>query len=367
MVPVGQPVPVQAWGQPPVGVAGASASNALAPQPTSSGMSKTTLMLIGFVLVPLVIILLIVLVKAFSMPAITPPVDVTPTSTTPTTTTGTTDPGGGEYQNDDYQVPDPDPNPPRLPAPETYGEAEDWMQNNAFYSGRVPSPVRCEVDAVPPTAAKAQLSKYLNQITGCLMRVWANELNGAGYHATRPTVHVYSEGAQSACGKLSSGNAYFCSADQQIYYAQDFYTRMPQFKDEWIMPMSTVAHEFGHGLQGMTGVLYSEAGWEQRLEEDGDVDGSLELSRRLEFQADCYAGVFIGAVSQSIGVTDEIYQVLLEIMIAKGDDTQTGDPEYVGGHGRGYNRQAWLVKGTKSSAIGTCNSFADGIPPEDLL
>ena len=31
------------------------------------------------------------------------------------------------FQNDDYQVPPPDRNPPPIPAPNTYGEAEDWL------------------------------------------------------------------------------------------------------------------------------------------------------------------------------------------------------------------------------------------------
>jgi len=428
MMPAPQPVPAQAWGQPPAAPAGgygvppaggysappaggfgappaggygapaapaggygappgygagygASASYAPAagyapgyyppaPQPPKSGMSRSTMMLIGFVLVPLVIITLIVLVKAFSTPVVTPPIDVTPTrpSTSATTPGGgeTTAPPGAEYKNDDYQVPEPDPNPPKLPMPDTYGEANDWLENNAIYNGQVPSPVRCEVTQVPPTASKGELSKYLNEVSACLMRVWANELNAAGFNATRPTVHVYSGSGQSACGKLSPGNAYYCSADQQIYYAQDIYTLMPQFKNDTILPLEVIAHEFGHGIQGMTGILRSEGAWEYQYEEDGNKDAAMKISRRLEFQADCFAGPFIGAVSQSIGLTEEQYQTLLGIGIALGDDTLTGDPNFVGDHGRGYNRQAWMMTGYKNGPLGTCNSFDPTIPSEDL-
>jgi len=408
MMPAPQPVPAQAWGRPPAapapggygypqasgypqapGYPQAAYPQATAyppaagyapgyyppaPKPPSGGMSKSTMMLIGFVLVPLVIILLVVLVKAFSSPIITPPIDVTPTRpSTPATSsttpgTETTDPGGesGGYKNDDYQVPEPDPNPPKLPMPETYGEASDWLQFNNIYNGQVPRPVRCDVNQVAPTASKAELSKYLNQVAACLMRVWGNELNAAGYNATRPTVHVYSGSGQSACGKLSPGNAYYCSADQQIYYAQDIYTLMPQYKNDTILPLEVVAHEFGHGIQGMTGILRSEGGWEQRFEDDGNTDAAKEISRRLEFQADCFAGMFIGSISQSIGLTDEQNETLLGILIALGDDTLTGDPNYVGDHGRGYNRQAWMVTGTKNGSIGACNSFADDIPEENL-
>jgi len=165
--------------------------------PKKSGPSKTAL-LIGLVLVPLVIITLIVIVKAFTGVVDPPPIDVTPTA--PTTTSATTPgdpgttagPGGGGYMNDDYVVPDPDPNPPDLPAPQTYGEAADMMTKNVFYNGTAPSPVRCDVNPVDPsTASKEQMSKYLNEIVVCLMRVWGPELTDAGFNANRPTAYVY--------------------------------------------------------------------------------------------------------------------------------------------------------------------------------
>ena len=62
----------------------------------------------------------------------------------------------GEYQNESYQVPPIDTNPPELPMPQTYGEATDWMVNNAIYSSEIAVPVRCE--AQPIDLANASLS-----------------------------------------------------------------------------------------------------------------------------------------------------------------------------------------------------------------
>ena len=46
------------------------------------------------------------------------------------------------YQNDNYQVPPPDENPPPIPVPQTYEEAEQLITNNPFYAQTVPVPVR---------------------------------------------------------------------------------------------------------------------------------------------------------------------------------------------------------------------------------
>ena len=337
--------------------------------------SRTTALLVGLVLVPLVILLLIVLAKGFSSTAGMPPIDVTPPPTfafPAPTVAGPEDPSpepedAGGYKNDDYVVPEADPKPPRVPKPETYGEATDWLENNPIYAGQVPVPVRCEVDTVPAKSSAAKLSRYLNDLTACLMRVWANEITDAGYYAARPTVYVYNaDSGRTPCGRLKPQNAFYCVGNKQIYYSEDFYEIMPQFKGEWVVPLYAVAHEFGHGIQGFTGIERAEDAWERRYDKDGNEWGALEMLRRLEFQADCFTGQFAGAVGLSLGITDEEYETLLQIAVAIGDDTMTGDTEFVGDHGRGYNRRAWFETGFRNGPIGTCNSFDPNIPLEDL-
>ena len=60
-----------------------------------------------------------------------------------------------------------------------------------------------------------------------------------------------------------------------------------------------MAHEFGHALQARTAILISAHALGQESNSKG---AELECMRRLETQADCFSGMFIRAVSQSIGV-----------------------------------------------------------------
>jgi len=57
------------------------------------------------------------------------------------------------YQNDDYQVPPPDSNPPPIPLPQTYEEADQLITKNAFYRETVPTPVRCNSEPINVTTA----------------------------------------------------------------------------------------------------------------------------------------------------------------------------------------------------------------------
>ena len=73
----------------------------------------------------------------------------------------------GEYQNASYQVPPIDTNPPELPMPQTYGEATDWMVNNAIYSSEIAVPVRCEAQPIDlANASMSVLQDHMNEFTG---------------------------------------------------------------------------------------------------------------------------------------------------------------------------------------------------------
>jgi len=338
------------------------------PQPAPrTGMSHGSRLLLFLVLMPLSLFLVILVVKILSTigevaPTPSPqPTMTTTTSPAPTDTTSPVQPGN--YKNDDYVVPEPDPFPPDLPAPDDFDEATLWMQNNIIYSSQVPSPVRCELDSVDPsTASKAQMQTYLDGIVGCLMRVWAPELQAAGFNASTPSVVVYSGSGQSACGKLSKQNAFYCAGDQQIYYSMDLPSLLPKYKHDPILPFQIMAHEFGHAIQAQTGILWAESAWQQSYTDDNDKASAMQISRRTEMQADCFAGQFLSAVQQSTNISPDEHQVLLAIMLQLGDDSVTGITGYSGDHGLGANRQYWFGIGLSTATMGACNTYATDVP-----
>lgn len=338
--------------------------------------SNTAHILIGMLLVPVVVFILIVIVKLFSMNGgseqnYTPP---SPPPTVVNTTPGTDQtPGGdqnpndnqtqqpGNYANDDYQMPQPDLNPPDLPMPQTYDEAADWAQANIFYDQDVPSPVRCDIPDIDPSkASQSEMQSFLNDVVQCLMRVWAPELQAAGFNAARPSVTIYSGQAQSPCGTLPRENAIYCSADQQIYYAMDLPALFPQYKDDPFVPVAILAHEFGHAIQAQTGILYGEAVWQQYYSDQDDQDSAYQVSRRTEMQADCFAGEFVNAVAQSAGISQQEQTVIASLFFSIGDDQLSGSTKE-GDHGTGANRRSWITIGFTNSKAGACNTFGDDV------
>ena len=258
------------------------------------------------------------------------------------------------YQNDSYQVPPPDRNPPPIPVPQTYDQAEQWITKSAFYSQTTPVPVRCDSQPINvSTASDAQLKSHFEGLMECLVRVWEPPITSAGFTIVRPTVTIYGEELTTKCGK-SGVNAFYCSADQQVYYSNLLPEALPTVRrNKWTADI-VMAHEFGHALQARTGILISAAALGQ---DSGDKGTELQYTRRLETQADCFSGMFMRSVSQSIGVEQQDLDGILQIYVAIGDDELSGNPDIVGNHGLGRSREYWGNTGLSTNDVGKCNTF----------
>ena len=97
-------------------------------------------------------------------------------------------------------------------------------------------------------------------------------------------------------------------------------------------------------------------------QEAGDKASRAAVLRRLETQADCFSGMFMRAVSQSIGVQQQDEDGILNIYVAIGDDKLSGKPDIVGNHGLAQSRKYWGTTGLGNSSVGACNTFV--VPPK---
>ena len=269
--------------------------------------------------------------------------------------TGSTDTSADSpYQNNDYKVPPPDLSPPPLPVPETYEEAEQVVTNSPFYGQTAPAPVRCDAEPIDVgSASDTQLKQHFEGAMECLVRVWEPPVTGAGLVIVRPSVTVYGSKMTTKCG--SSGvNAFYCAADQQVYYSNRLDDELPIVaQDKWAADV-VIAHEFAHALQARTGILISAKALGQN---SNDEQTDLLYSRRLETQADCLSGMYIRSVSQSLGINQSDLAGIESTYKAVGDDAVTGDTTIVGNHGLARSRVFWGDKGIGSSDVGTCNTF----------
>jgi predicted metalloprotease len=126
--------------------------------------------------------------------------------------------------------------------------------------------------------------------------------------------------------------------------------------------MYVVAHEWGHHIQNITGIL--------ERSQDGQT-GAGSNAVRVELQADCFAGAWVAAASQTRdqsgvpflkAITQEQMQDALSAASAVGDDriqeaTQGRVNPEGWTHGSSEQRQRWFMTGHDQGAA-ACNTFA---------
>lgn len=285
--------------------------------------------------------------------------------TFPTTTAAPEQPGApastttqpsvpGTYANDGYQAPKADPNPPDVPIPDTYKQAEGWLTANALYGQQVPAPTRCTMQPITGANTPAELEAKLNAQMACLMGVWEPPMKAAGFLMPRPPVTVYTSRVTTACGVMKEINAAYCAGDQQIYYSAKLLRALPpKVASTKYAAETVIAHEFGHAVQARTGILVADKALEDRASENE----ALDMSRRAEQQADCFGGLYVSSVAQSQGLSASDQKAIIGLNYYLGDDVLSGDASINSGHGSGKNRQAWFAKGMGTRSIGTCNTW----------
>ena len=263
-------------------------------------------------------------------------------------------PDQGAYQNEDYQVPGPDTSPPPIPQPETYEEAETLLTDNAFYAQAAPDPVRCDSEPINVrSASNSQLERHFDGLMECLVRVWEPPVVAAQWEIVRPTVTIYGSSITTKCGKAEV-NAFYCGADQQVYYSNQLDEAVPVVaRDKWAADV-VMAHEFGHALQARTAILISSQALGQQAQ---DESTQLAFSRRLETQADCFSGMFMNSVAESLGVGASDEEGIRDVYTAVGDDTLSGDPDILGNHGLARSREYWGSAGLGTNDVGQCNTY----------
>jgi predicted metalloprotease len=196
---------------------------------------------------------------------------------------------------------------------------------------------------------------------------WAEELPALGAEYTSPADFIiFDQQTNTGCGAASSATGpFYCPPDQTIYIDTSFYAEL---RDRFgasggpLAEMYVVAHEWGHHIQALTGVM-------DRADRSGT--GPASDSVRIEVQADCFAGAWVAAASDTEDakgvaflkpVTQQEIDDALSAAAAVGDDriqeAATGqvNPE-AWTHGSAEQRQRWFMTGYQSGPS-ACDTFS---------
>ncbi|MDT5000518.1 MAG: uncharacterized protein QOK12_2623, partial [Mycobacterium sp.] len=220
--------------------------------------------------------------------------------------------------------------------------------------------------------SQCKTGKDANTIVQCRVVATGNSVDGVwaqllkGY--TRPKVRLFSQQVSTGCGPATTDvGPFYCPVDQTAYFDTSFFQVLTDQFGSSGGPLAqeyVVAHEFGHHVQDLLGVL----GKAQQ-----GPGGSEGNGVRTELQADCYAGVWAhyAAITkqESTGVpfleplTDKDIADALSAASSVGDDriqkSSTGrvNPE-TWTHGSSAERQKWFTTGYQTGDPNKCDTFS---------
>nr|CAD6617445.1 flagellar biosynthesis protein FlgM [Rhizobium sp. TCK] len=191
---------------------------------------------------------------------------------------------------------------------------------------------------------------------------WNGIFQASGENYREPTLVLFSGQVQSACGFASAATGpFYCPGDQKVYLDTSFFQELKQkfgaagdFAEAYV-----IAHEVGHHVQNLIGVLPRFNQARQRMSE---VEAN-RMSVRVELQADCFAGVWAKFTDQRGLLEQGDLEEALNAAQQIGDDTlQKRSQGYVVpesfNHGTSAQRMEWFGRGFKSGDVNACDTFS---------
>ncbi len=211
-----------------------------------------------------------------------------------------------------------------------------------------------------------QMAQFVSVVLADTEEVWDKLFREAGSTYRRPTLVLFRDQVQSACGYATAASGpFYCPGDEKVYidlsFCDDLQTKYGAQGDFAVAYV--IAHEIGHHVQNLMGILDEVTAERQRLSE---VRGN-QLTVRLELQADFFAGVWAHHASRMFDSLEPgDIEEALNAASSIGDDVL--QKKYQGRvvpdnftHGSAAQRSSWLRKGWQTGDLSQGDTFKAAI------
>jgi predicted metalloprotease len=260
----------------------------------------------------------------------------------------TSDQGANQAGNIDHAPAQPSDGSSR---PDGSGKLSSVLAANPLYQQGGLANGDCPAEDLGNASAEDQ-TRFYESLLDCLDSEWAPPLKDAGFSYQSPDLVAFESAVTTPCGKASPEDgrtlAFYCPSDAVMY--ADIPQMRKFFGDLDVAYAILIGHEFGHHVQQVAGVL---DGYDQAVYDD--YAQRLVLSRRVELQASCMGGLFLGAVAESFPIDDARFAQLQRVAESFGDAPEASENQR--DHGNGRSNRTWILRAFGDNDIAVCNTF----------
>ena len=219
-----------------------------------------------------------------------------------------------------------------------------------------------QTQSSPRSAAENEQADFVSVVLADTEDTWSSIFRQAGGRYQPPTLVMFTDAVQSACGmNTAASGPFYCPGDNKVYIDLSFFSQLERMGASGDFARAyVIGHEVAHHVQNQQGISMQVQQAQRRVSK---IEAN-QLSVLTELQADCYAGVWAHHAEQQRDLLEHgDIEEGMRAAASIGDDTIQRNagarvrPESFT-HGSSQQRMDWFRRGITTGDASQCDTFA---------